>query len=113
MIIHPRINLLCVAPESTSVMAPFLSYLKEMPHVLLTVLNELPTELSKFQTVITAPASTFHPAPPHLEQFVRSGGGWLGIVSLSESPISDLFGVSPGPVGPASEIRVLFQNRNQ
>ncbi|MBW2604863.1 MAG: Gfo/Idh/MocA family oxidoreductase [Deltaproteobacteria bacterium] len=70
-------------------------------------------DLTHFQVVITEPASAYHPAPEKLEQFVRSGGGWLGVVNLSELPVSDLFGVSSGPVGPESEIRVLFKDINQ
>ncbi|MFC1813917.1 Gfo/Idh/MocA family protein, partial [Thermodesulfobacteriota bacterium] len=105
-------NVLCAAPESAPVIGPFLAYLKQMPHVLLTVLDGLPADLSQFHIVITEPAANYHPAPPQLERFVRSGGGWLGVVSLSESPISELFGVMPGRVGPETEIRVLFQDKN-
>ncbi|PLX54154.1 MAG: hypothetical protein C0611_01545, partial [Desulfobacteraceae bacterium] len=65
------------------------------------------------QVVITEPASAYNPAPKKLEQFVRSGGGWLGVVSLLELPISKLFGVSSGPIGLESEIRVLFQDINE
>ncbi|MGA7142907.1 MAG: Gfo/Idh/MocA family oxidoreductase, partial [Desulfobacterales bacterium] len=90
-----------------------LTYLKEMSHVRLTISEKLPSDLSKFQVVITAPASAFYPPPKQLEQFVRSGGGWLGVVSGSELPISELFGVSAGRIGPESELRVLFKNHHQ
>ncbi|MFO7553625.1 MAG: Gfo/Idh/MocA family oxidoreductase [Desulfobacterales bacterium] len=75
--------------------------------------EKLPADLSKFQVVVTEPASAYNPAPKKLEQFVRSGGGWLGVINLSELPISELFGVSSGPIGLESEIRVLFQDINQ
>lgn len=109
---HPTMNVLCAASTSEPVIGPFLTYLEEMPHVMLTVLDDLPEDLNQFHIVITEPAADYHPAPPQLEQFVRSGGGWLGVVSLIDSPISELFGVLPGRVGPESEIRVLFQDKD-
>jgi predicted dehydrogenase len=36
-----------------------------------------------------------------------------GVVNLLELPISELFGASSGPIGPESEIRILFQDINQ
>lgn len=109
---HLQMNVLCCLSESKSNLSPLLKYLKKMSHVRTTVSEKLPANLSKFQVVITEPASAYHPAPKKLEQFVRSGGGWLGVVSLLELPISELFGVSSGRVGPESELRVLFQDIN-
>lgn len=110
---HPQLNVLCVAPNSTSTLEPLLTYLKEMPHIQTTFSENLPADLNTFQVVITEPAAKFHPAPKPLEQFVRSGGGWLGMVNLLEDPISELFGVRPGRMGPESEIRVLIQDQDQ
>ncbi|MGB5993502.1 MAG: Gfo/Idh/MocA family oxidoreductase [Desulfobacterales bacterium] len=110
---HLQMNVLCCLSESKSNLSPLLKYLKKMPHVRAIISEKLPADLSKFQVVITAPASAYNPAPKKLEQFVRSGGGWLGVVSLLELPISELFGVSSGPIGLESEIRVLFQGINQ
>jgi predicted dehydrogenase len=113
MLPHPQMNILCCLSNSKSKVSSLLTYLEEMSHVQVIISENLPLDLSKFQVIITEPASAFHPAPKKLVQFVRSGGGWLGVVDLSELPISELFGVSSGRIGPESELRVLFQNQNQ
>jgi len=113
MLSHIQMNILCCFSNSPSKVSSLLTYLKEISHVRLTISEKLPSDLSKFQVVITDPASAFYPSPKQLEQFVRSGGGWLGVVSGSELPISELFGVSAGRIGPESELRVLFKNHNQ
>jgi len=112
---HLQMNVLCCLSESKSKsnLSSLLKYLQKIPHVRTIISEKLPGDLSKFQVVITAPASAYNPAPKTLEQFVRSGGGWLGVASLLELPISELFGVSSGPIGIESEIRVLFKNQNQ
>ena len=110
---HHQMNVLCCLSKSKSNLSSLLTYLKKIPHVRVIISEKLPANLSKFQVVITAPASAYNPAPKKLEQFVRSGGGWLGVVSLLELPISKLFGVSSGPIGLESEIRVLFQDINE
>jgi predicted dehydrogenase len=113
MLPHLQMNILCCLSNSKSNFSSLLSYLTKMSHVQVTISEKLPMDLSEFQVIATEPASAFHPAPKQLEQFVRSGGGWLGVVCLSELPISELFGVSSDRVGPESELRVLFQNQNQ
>jgi predicted dehydrogenase len=110
---HLQMNVLCCLSESKSNLSSLLKYLQKIPHVRATLSEKLPADLSKFQVVITAPASAYNPAPKKLEQFVRSGGGWLGVVNLLELPISELFGASSGPIGPESEIRILFQDINR
>jgi predicted dehydrogenase len=110
---HLQINVLCCLSKTTSVLSSLLTYLQKIPHVRATLSEKLPADLSKFQVIITEPASAYHPVPKRIEQFVRSGGGWLGVVSLSELPISELFGASSGSIGPESEIRVLFRDINQ
>lgn len=110
---HSQMNILCCLSNSKSNLSSLLKYLKKIPHVRAVISEKLPEDLSKFQVVITEPASEYNPAPKKLEQFIRSGGGWLGVISLLELPVSELFGVSSGPIGPESELRVLFQDINQ
>ena len=110
---HLQMNVLCCLSESKPNLSSLLKYLQKIPHVQTTLSEKLPADFSKFQVVITAPASAYNPTPKKLEQFVRSGGGWLGVVNLLELPISELFGASSGPIGPESEIRILFQDINQ
>jgi predicted dehydrogenase len=113
MLPHPQMNILCCLSNSTSKVSSLLTYLKEISHVRITISKKLPLDLSEFQVVITEPASAFYPSPKPLEQFVRAGGGWLGVAGESELPISELFGASAGRIGPESELRVLFKNQNQ
>jgi predicted dehydrogenase len=113
MLPHPQMNILCCLSNSKSDVSSLLIYLKEMSHVRVTITEKLPSNLGDFQVVITEPASAFHPAPKPLEQFVRAGGGWLGMVGRSELPISELFGVTAGRIGPESELRVLFKNQDE
>ena len=113
MLSHLQMNILCCLSNSKSNVFSLLTYLNKMSHVRVTTSEKLPLDLSEFQVVITEPAAEFHPAPKQLEQFVRSGGGWLGVIGLSELPLSELFGVSSGRIGPESELRVLFENQHQ
>ncbi len=113
MLPHSQINILCCLSSSKCGVSSLLAYLDDMSHVRITILKKVPSDLSGFQVVITEPAFAFHPSPKQLEQFVRAGGGWLGVVGGSELPISELFGVGSGPIGPESELRVLFENKNQ
>ena len=110
MMQHPQLNVLCITSESKSMLVPLLAYLNEIPHIQTVLSQALPKDLSRFHVVITEPAAQFHSASQPLEQFVQSGGGWLGVVGLLDLPIPELFGVSPGRVGPESETRVLFQD---
>ncbi|MFO7555852.1 MAG: Gfo/Idh/MocA family oxidoreductase [Desulfobacterales bacterium] len=112
MIQHPQLNVLCVTSESISILGPLLAYLKEIPHIQPVLLENLPKDLRQFHVVITEPVAKFHPDSKQLEQFVRSGGGWIGVVSLMDLPIPELFGALPGDVGPESEIRILFQDQD-
>jgi predicted dehydrogenase len=113
MLPHPQMNILCCLSSLKSKVSSLLDYLKEISHVRVKISEKLPSDLSEFQVIITDPASAFHPSPEHLEQYVRAGGGWLGVVNGSELPISELFGVSSGRIGPESELRILFKNRHQ
>ncbi|MGW8324298.1 MAG: hypothetical protein ACWGNI_01250, partial [Desulfobacterales bacterium] len=113
MLPHLQMNILCCLSNPKSNVFSLLTYLKKMSHVRVTPSKKLPFDLSEFQVVITEPASAFHPVPKQLDQFVRSGGGWLGVVGQSELPLSELFGVSSGRIGPESELRVLFKHPNQ
>lgn len=112
MMQHSQLNVLCVVRESSAMLRPLLTYLDEIPHVQPIISADLPEDLSQYHVVITAPAATFHSNPRRLEQFVQSGGGWLGVVGLLDLPIPELFGALPEEVGPESEIRVLFQDKD-
>ncbi len=112
MMYHPQLKVLCVTREPESTLAPLLAYFDEIPHMQSVLSTDLPKDLSEFHVVMTEPTAKFHPDLGQLEQFVQSGGGWLGVVGLLDLPMPELFGVSPGRVGPESEMRVLFQDRH-
>lgn len=112
MITHPPLSILMVVQENPSPLQPLCSYLQSVRHLTLSLKEDLPGDLSGFQIVVSADAASLDGMSDQLTAFVRSGGGLLGLVNLSESPLPELFGVQPTPVGPVTELRVLFENRH-
>ena len=112
MIVHPSISVLFVVDEDRSTLRPFLSYLESIHHIELTVEPQLPHDLGPYHVIVTKDTSSFVDKSAHLEQFVHTGGGWLGLVHLSERPLPEIFGAQPTPLGPTNELRILFTNRS-
>jgi predicted dehydrogenase len=110
MIVHPSISVLVVGGDSDSYLGPLLSYLKSIHHIKLTALPQLPQELDGHDVIVTTETSAFTEDCETLTAFVQAGGGWLGLVHLSEEFVPLLFGAQPGPVGPSGELRVLFED---
>jgi predicted dehydrogenase len=81
-----------------------------MSHIRLTAASRLPDDLTPHDVVMTfnqqLPASSLG----GLSDFVSRGAGWLMLNDLAETRLPDIFGVQPEPVGPAAELRVLFEN---
>lgn len=111
MLHHPGLNILCVCSDTNNLLASFIGYLHQMPHVCLMTRKDIPEDLEPFHAVITESAYRYSPVPSRLKGFVHSGGLWLSLIGLSEKPVDSLFGVQPGRIGPESELRVLFQER--
>jgi predicted dehydrogenase len=112
MLTHPPISILTVAGENNSSLQPFLSYLQSISHVKLTVKPEIPADLSPYDVVLTANMTDLGKGGDQLKRFVLAGGGWLGLVNLSEKPLPEIFGAQTRPVGPKAELRVLFHDSN-
>ena len=112
MITHPAIPILFVLEGDDVLLRPLFSYLQSIPHIKLDVSSQLPEELSHYDVIVTKDTAALVDYHDHLMRFVQGGGGWLGLVHLSESPLPRLFGVQPTPVGPVTELRVLFQDKN-
>ena len=112
MFIHPSLSIFAVAGEDNSSLHPFFSYLQSISHVKLTVSPEIPADLSPYDVVITANTTVLSEGFDQLNQFVFAGGGWLGLVHLSEKPLPEIFGAQTRPVGPEVELRVLFNDSN-
>ena len=112
MFTHPTLSILVVAGENNSSLQPFLSYLQSISHVKLTVKPEIPADPSPYDVVLTASTTDLGEGGEHLERFVLAGGGWLGLVNLSEHPLPEIFGAQTQPIGPQAELRVLFHDTN-
>jgi len=110
MIVHPSISVLIVGEEGDSSLRPFLSYLQSMPHVQLKVEPRLPHDMSNCDVVVTANTAASADISGRLAEFVRAGGGWLGLIKLPDTPLPGIFGAQPTKLGPVTELRVLFNN---
>jgi predicted dehydrogenase len=112
MMIHPRISILFIIKDDDLSLQPLFAYLQSIPHIELTIKPQLPQDISQYDVIVTADSGSFADSHDHMRQFVQAGGGWLGLVSLSDKPLSQLFGAQPTPVGPLCELRVMFKNSN-
>jgi len=110
MIIHPGTSVLFLAGTQDRSLQPFFAYLDRIPHIKRHVRTQMPADLSRFDVIVTSDTAAFA-EDDRLTRFVLAGGGWLGLVQLSDDALPDIFGVQPGPVGPENELRVLFQDR--
>lgn len=109
---HTLLTVLFVLRENAAFMRPLLNYLGSIPHVRLVIESELPDDLNSYDVIVTDNSNHSESALAALTQFVFSGGGWLMLVHLSGNPLPEIFGVRQKPVGPAAELRVLFENQN-
>ena len=112
MFTHPSLSILAAIDEDHSSLSPFFAYLQSISHVKLTVRREIPADLSPYDVILTANTTDLGQGCDHLNRFVASGGGWLGLVHLSEKPLPEIFGAQTRPVGPEAELRVLFHDSN-
>ncbi len=111
MKIYPEIKVLILSGNHASKIKPLISFFSRMRHLDLSVVPELPKDLSAFNVIITSQTSDIPSKTHGLNEFVSSGGRWLGMVDLSEKPLPEIFAARPTPIGPESEIRVLFKDR--
>ena len=110
MIYNPPISILYLKESEDVSVTSFISYLRSIPHIRLSELPQLPHDLSSYDIVITSNTRHSDAALDRLTQFVNAGGGWQLFVDLSERPLPQIFGVQQDPLGPATELRVLFEN---
>ena len=112
MMPHPPFSVLFVIEDDCSLLKSFMAYLQSMPHLKFSVARQLPAEIANYDVVVTRNLQNEGAGAEHLRQFVENGGSWLILVHLSEKPLPVIFGVQPEPVGPAAELRILFENKN-
>ncbi len=112
MIIHPTTSVLFVIGDDDSSLQPLLSYLQNIDHLKLTIEPQMVKDLSTYDVVVTENTAAFAGDNEQMTKFVHGGGGWLGLVKLSDKPLPQLFGAQPNPLGPEAELRVLFKNKD-
>jgi len=109
MIIHPTTSVLYLDQQSRADPIPFLNYLRSIPNIELTRTESLPGEINPYDVIVTMNSGSFVGDYDRLEQFVQTGGGWLELVYLSDRTLSPVFGVQPSPVGPRTDLRIMFK----
>ena len=110
MYTHPPLSILAIAAEHHAELLSLFSYLRSISHLELSVNCEIPADLRPYDVIITADTAGFDEGGDHLSRFVNNGGGWLGLVQVSDKPLPEIFGAQAGQVGPAAELRVMFVN---
>ena len=110
MIFNPPLSILFLTEAEDVTLASFISYLRSIPHIRLSEIPQLPHDLSSYDIVITSNTRQSDAAIDRLTRFVQAGGGWQMFVNLAERPLPEILGVQQDPVGPAAELRVLFEN---
>ena len=112
MIFHSPISILFVVNYDNLSLKPLFAYLESIPHIQLTIKATLPQDISQYNVIVTTDAEVFADSHDHMRHFVQAGGGWLALGYLSDSPLSQLFGAQPTPVGSLCELRVMFKDSN-
>jgi hypothetical protein len=112
MFTHPPLSILAIEVEHHPELRSLFSYLRSISHIELSVNCEIPADLSPYDVIITADTAGFDEGYDHLNRFVNNGGGWLGLVQVSDKPLPEIFGAQIGQAGPAAELRVMFVNPN-
>ena len=111
MIVHPELRILVIAASPGEGATAWRSITDGMDHVRVDIEDETPADLDDYQAVITVDAYAPGINSGRLLPYVESGGVWLALAAQQTWPLPEEFGVRPGPVGPATELRVLFTDR--
>jgi predicted dehydrogenase len=110
MFTHPSISILAAVGGHAAELRSFFSYLQSIVHLNLSIHCEVPADLRPYDVIITVNTQDDAEGLQHLNRFVDAGGGWLMLTHLSYKPLPGIFGVQSGPIGPAAELRVLFDD---
>lgn len=108
MINHPEISVLIVTDAQGDPDMPWTCLGGGMDHVRVSYATGLPADLSDIHAVVTTGKSVSSVDIGRILHFVGAGGAWLALVGMCDAMLPDAFGMQPGPVGPRSELRVLF-----
>ena len=107
---NPPISILIIKEAQDKALTSFYSYLRSMPHIRLSEMSQLPQDLDSFDVVVSGNTRHSDTTMDRLTRFVHAGGGWHLFVDLSDRPLPEIFGVQQGPIGPAAELRILFED---
>ena len=102
------ISIVCAGGTSLNALNPLIVSLRRMPHVQVTEIHGIPESFPEAHLVMTLGTEGLDKSGGVFADFVRKGGAWLHFIGQSEAPIPELFGVQPGPLGPETELRILF-----
>ena len=108
MIAHPELHILTIVETNDNRDAPWSALGIGMEHVRVTSAPRVPANLNDYQAIITTGSLKDTNDTDAILHFVGAGGTWLVMAGLQEQRLPDAFGAQPGPVGPPSELRVLF-----
>jgi len=111
MIRHSPISILVVVNEKSASLQSLINYLRSMRHIHLAVERRVPHNLKPYDVVLTIHRIASGDDVALLTQFVRSGGGWLELVDLSDSLLPDIFGTHTTEIGPYCELRIMFKKQ--
>ena len=108
MIAHPELHLLVIKAFNADEADIWPGIEEEMEHVTVRYAQQLPATLSEYNAILT-PSPLYEPdGVEEILNFVRGGGTWVVLAGLQEIILPEPFGVQPGLIGPAAELRVLF-----
>lgn len=106
---HEPLSVLLCCRDRGQIPQKLVLYLQSMSHLRVEVESDIPTRLDDVDVIVSRSEASPEMAQ-RLEPYVRSGGGWLALVSNDQSDLPSLFGARPGPLGPVAEIRVIFRD---
>jgi predicted dehydrogenase len=109
---HAPLSVLFCGNDHCDSTRKLLSYINTISHVETDASRQLPSDLSRWQVIVSGPEALSHKQIEQLTRYVNSGGGWLMLIDPGCGSIPSLFGVRPEPAGPACEMRVLFSDRH-
>ena len=111
MIVHPELRILVVT-AAQGVDALNWSLITEgMDHVRVDAEAGVPADLDGYHAVISVGTPSSGADNGKLLAHVQRGAAWLVLAGGREQRLPEEFGVQPGPLGPRTELRVLFTDR--
>ncbi|MCG6930273.1 MAG: Gfo/Idh/MocA family oxidoreductase [Desulfofustis sp.] len=108
MIVHQPLRILAIAsiPGEAPPTWPLIT--EAMDHVRIDATTGVPDDLDGYDAVISIGAPSSRADSGKLLSHAERGAVWLVLAAGQEQKLPEEFGVQPGPVGPQTELRVMF-----